>query len=160
MPSFNVKDLPAMKPPPGEVPNFAHPPNENAMTLAVISVCFAVAAIAVLLRCYSKLVTMRQLHLPDYLLLAAFAFYAAICVIYIRLAGNPGWFVHMWHLRMKDMIEFLRVRRTPRLGAASVPRTKIDCVRPDWNHHDVPAVEFDDAHQSGHSGGMGPRLPP
>lgn len=114
MAGFNVYEMPAMKPPPGEVPNFAHPPSENTMALAVISVCFAVAAIAVLLRCYSKLVTMRQFHLSDYLLLAAFAFYTAICVIYIRLASNPGWFVHMWHLRMKDMIEFLRVRTPPR----------------------------------------------
>lgn len=102
-------DMPAMKPPPSVVPDFDNPPNQNTMAIAVMSVCLAVSTIAIALRFYSRWAVVRAVQLQDYLLLISFGIYIAILAVYYHLASNPGWFIHMWNLRIRDMVEFLHV---------------------------------------------------
>lgn len=109
MSTTDIMDLPAMKPPPGVVPEFDDPPNRNTMALAVISVCLGVTTIVVALRFYSRCAVLRRVQLQDYLLLVSFAAYIAIIGLIYRLANSPGLFVHMWDLRSRDTVEFLRV---------------------------------------------------
>ncbi|KAI0849725.1 hypothetical protein F5Y00DRAFT_261171 [Daldinia vernicosa] len=109
MSATNIMDMPAMEPPLGVVPNYDNPPNQNKMVLAVVSVCLIVSSIAVILRFYLKLAVLRKMQLQDYFLLAAFILYIAILIMYCRLVDYPGWYVHMWDVRMGGMIEFLRV---------------------------------------------------
>jgi hypothetical protein len=113
MSATNIMDMPAMKPPPGVIPVFDNPPNQNAMTLAILSVCLAVSIIAISLRLYSRCVIVGALQLQDYLLMLSFAVYASLIGVYYYLTTNPGWFIHMWNLRLRDMVEFLHVRQSP-----------------------------------------------
>lgn len=79
------------------------------MALAVISVCFTVSTIAIALRLYSRWAVGRMVQWQDYLLLASFGIYVAALVIFYRLSGSPGWFIHAWNLRVSDVVEYVQV---------------------------------------------------
>lgn len=49
-----IKNGPAANAPPGIIPNYANPPNDNRLALAVIGLSVGVAVLAGLLRVYSK----------------------------------------------------------------------------------------------------------
>lgn len=104
-------DMPAMTPPPGVDPNFDNPHNQNTMALAVMSVCLAVSTIAIALRLYARCAVVQVVQWQDYLLLVSFAIYCAILGILYRLTDNPGWFIHLWNLKVRDLVEFLHVSR-------------------------------------------------
>ncbi|KAK2595900.1 hypothetical protein N8I77_013689 [Diaporthe amygdali] len=108
MSTSNVLDMPAMEPPPGVIPNFDNPSNQNTMALAIMSLCLTVTTVTVSLRFYSRWAVLGMLQLQDYLLLVTFGIYVAILGIYYGLTHNPGWFVHMWDLRARDFVEFMR----------------------------------------------------
>ncbi|KAJ0108407.1 hypothetical protein J7T55_005384 [Diaporthe amygdali] len=109
MSTSNVLDMPAMEPPPGVVPNFDNPSNQNTMALAIMSLCLTVTTVTVSLRFYSRWAVLGMLQLQDYLLLVTFGIYVAILGIYYGLTHSPGWFVHMWDLRARDFVEFMRI---------------------------------------------------
>lgn len=102
-------DMPAMEPPPGVVANFDDPPNRNTMALAVMSVCLAVSTVAIALRLYSRWAVVQMVQYQDYLLLASFGIYVAMIAILYRLSDELGLFIHIWDLRNRDLVEFLRV---------------------------------------------------
>lgn len=119
MSTTDIMDRPAMTPPPGVVPNFDDPPNHNTMALAVMSVCLAVSTIAIALRFYSRC-AVQMVRWQDYLLLVAFGFYVAMLAILYRLRDEPGWFIHLWDLRMRDEVEFLHVSQLHRRDFGSL----------------------------------------
>lgn len=102
-------DMPASKPPAGVVPNYDDPENENTMVLGILSFCLVVSTIAVILRAYSRWQVMHKAQPQDYLLAAAYGIYVAIIVLYYRIVDSPGWFVHLWEMRLGGMVEFLHV---------------------------------------------------
>ena len=104
----------AMPPPPGVVPNFDNPHNQNTMALAVMSVCLAVSTIAIALRFYARWAVVKVIQWQDYLLLVSFGMYIAIIAILCRLSDSPGWFIHLWNLRVRDMVDFLHVSQLHR----------------------------------------------
>lgn len=107
-------DMPAMEPPPGVVANFDDPPNRNTMALAVMSVCLAVSTVAIALRLYSRWAVVQMVQYQDYLLLASFGIYIAMIAILYRLSDELGLFIHIWDLRNRDLVEFLRVSQPHR----------------------------------------------
>lgn len=109
MSTSDTMNMPAMKPPPGVVPNVENPPNGNAMALSILSVCLAISTISMALRFYSRLAVLKIMELQDYLLLASFGLYVAIMAVFYRLGQHPGWLIHQWNLRVKDMVEFMHV---------------------------------------------------
>ncbi|RYC59475.1 hypothetical protein CHU98_g6720 [Xylaria longipes] len=49
-----IKNSPAAQPPPGIIPDYTNPPNENRLALGVIGASVVVAVLSGLLRLYSK----------------------------------------------------------------------------------------------------------
>ncbi|KAI3391805.1 hypothetical protein diail_6795 [Diaporthe ilicicola] len=109
MSNADIMDMPAMAPPPGVVANFDYPPNRTAMVVAVMSVCLAISTIAVALRFYSRCVILGKVQVQDYLLLVSFTVFVVTMGIHYRLANNPGWFVPLWDVRIRDVTEFMRM---------------------------------------------------
>lgn len=63
-----VKELlnrPAGQPPVGAVPNFHNPPNLDTVFVTTATLCAGVAALAVLIRSYTKLVLIRSTAYED-----------------------------------------------------------------------------------------------
>lgn len=56
---------PALKPPPGVVPDFAHPPNQNVMGYAVLILCATVVAVLVTLQLYSRVIYHKKFAIED-----------------------------------------------------------------------------------------------
>ncbi|KAI1733602.1 hypothetical protein F4680DRAFT_472083 [Xylaria scruposa] len=50
-----ILDGPALAPPPGTIPNLDDPPNQNALGLAVTTICLSISTVTVLLATYAKL---------------------------------------------------------------------------------------------------------
>ncbi|KAI1754179.1 cytochrome P450 [Xylaria castorea] len=106
-PSEQQLNGPALAPPDGVVPNFTNPPNEDALGIAVISICLVLATTAGLLRAYSRIIVTAKLRIEDckFLGLVAFAFYAALAwsiFVYIHYVGI---LVHQWNVQLKNLVE-------------------------------------------------------
>lgn len=56
---------PALVPPAGVTPNLDNPPNRNAISLAVTTVCLSVSTVAFVLAAYAKLGVIKKVHLED-----------------------------------------------------------------------------------------------
>jgi hypothetical protein len=56
---------PALAPPPGVVPNFVDPPNNNPLCFAVSILSITLATVMVLVRLYSKIFCTKQLRWED-----------------------------------------------------------------------------------------------
>ncbi|KAH8158474.1 hypothetical protein CIB48_g9774 [Xylaria polymorpha] len=69
-----IKNGPAANAPPGIIPNYANPPNDNRLALAVIGLSVGVAVLAGLLRVYSKFFCTSKVKLKpeDYIGLTSF----------------------------------------------------------------------------------------
>ena len=60
LPESFLEELPALKPPPGVLPNFVDPPDKGPAVAAVASIFAALAFIMVLVRIYCKCVVFRR----------------------------------------------------------------------------------------------------
>lgn len=67
-----VLEMPAMAPPDGEVSNFIDPPNQNAMSVAIMIVCICFVVLCLLIRAYARLILLKRVQAQEYLILAAF----------------------------------------------------------------------------------------
>lgn len=56
---------PALKPPPGVLPNLLDPPNENHMVSSVTIVCTVAVTCAVILRFVLEVFIMKKFRIPD-----------------------------------------------------------------------------------------------
>lgn len=56
---------PALAPPPGVVPNFDNPPNNNPLAIGVLSACAAVATICLFLRAYARVLLLRKVQIEE-----------------------------------------------------------------------------------------------
>lgn len=56
---------PALAPPPGEVPDFADPPNQVLMLTVVLTICAILSTFAICIRMYVKARMIRKMHLED-----------------------------------------------------------------------------------------------
>jgi hypothetical protein len=67
-----VLEMPVMAPPDGEVSNFIDPPNQNAMSVAIMVVCISVVVLCLLIRAYARLALLKRVQVQEYLILTAF----------------------------------------------------------------------------------------
>lgn len=115
---------PALAPPPGVTPDFESPPNNNPLAIGVISACTAVSTICLLLRAYARVWLQRRVQIEEgvhlschlcsgesitdcvfpVLTLCAYGCFWGAMYAEIRLIDTPGYFVHQWNVRLKDMI--------------------------------------------------------
>ncbi|KAI3336082.1 hypothetical protein F4824DRAFT_509910 [Ustulina deusta] len=90
-----IRDSPAASPPPGVIPNFDNPPNNDGLAIAVIISSIVITTLAVLIRVYSKVFCTRR------------PFFIAGTLVLVRISRGPGFFVHLWNLHVRDLEEFL-----------------------------------------------------
>lgn len=58
-------DKPALKPPPGVLPNLEDPPSHRALSLVTLILCLIITTSMTFMRLYVKVVNVRKLHLED-----------------------------------------------------------------------------------------------
>lgn len=54
---------PALKPPPGSIPNLDNPPNRNDIAIGVITACACVATLCLFLRAYARMWLLRKVQI-------------------------------------------------------------------------------------------------
>ncbi|KAK5988317.1 hypothetical protein PT974_12467 [Cladobotryum mycophilum] len=101
---------PALTPPHGVEPNFDHPSNMNAGAQAIISICFIVTTLLVVIRFWVRILMNKHLkdwRVEDFLMFFAYGLYVGIVYILYRMTINLGFFVHQWDVQWKNMSEYL-----------------------------------------------------
>ncbi|KAI0122357.1 hypothetical protein F4814DRAFT_438417 [Daldinia grandis] len=83
---------PALEPPEGHIPNFAHPANLNAVAQFTNALCLLSTIIVMLIRAYAKLSNRMKMEIEDGDLWCS---YHVIKII--------GAFPHQWDVRLKDL---------------------------------------------------------
>ncbi|RWA14416.1 hypothetical protein EKO27_g687 [Xylaria grammica] len=103
-----VMNGPALDPPPGVVPNFDHPPNENYWGIAADVICSFVVLVVVVLRACAKIFCIKERHIEDWLMVPALFIYGGGVYCDIWMIKDGGLFVHQWNIRMKDLSNIFR----------------------------------------------------
>ncbi|KAF2968179.1 hypothetical protein GQX73_g5381 [Xylaria multiplex] len=98
-----ILNRPALTPPPGVVPNFDNPPNQNDAGIATNAICLFITLVVVVLRAYAKIVCVKKLHIEDYLVAPALTTYVAYVYCDFWMLRDGGLFVHQWDVRLKDI---------------------------------------------------------
>ena len=78
IPPDELQQLPALAPPPGEVPNFDDPENRGPILVAVSSLLFALMLLLYLNRIYTKLFIIGSVSLDDRKILSGQSFPCSI----------------------------------------------------------------------------------
>ncbi|KAF7947622.1 hypothetical protein EAE96_008704 [Botrytis aclada] len=96
---------PALTPPPGVTSNFDNPYSLRPAADAVKIVTTILATLAIFIRVYTKWRIIREVHLEDYIAVAAWCGY----IVFIITTGfDPNVFGrHQWDIRLKDYQIFL-----------------------------------------------------
>ncbi|KAI0115678.1 hypothetical protein GGR51DRAFT_576699 [Nemania sp. FL0031] len=94
---------PALAPPAGINPQFGHPPNRNGLAYATIAVTVSLSSTCFLFRVYSRLFCLKKVRLEDLLVFVAYGLATANTWAISQLSKHPGYFVHQWDVRVKDL---------------------------------------------------------
>lgn len=95
---------PAMAPPPGEVSDFSNPPNENPLAIGVLVTMIVISTFCVLVRLYARVYLLRKVSLEEVLVVLAYGCYWGAAWADFAMVETPGYFVHTWNVRVKDML--------------------------------------------------------
>ncbi|KAI8966136.1 hypothetical protein F5Y11DRAFT_310539 [Daldinia sp. FL1419] len=104
-----ILDGPALNPPPGIVPNFENPPNQNAIGYAATTICLVAAFLGILVRTYGRFFCVRKGLVEDYLAIAAFGLYIGYIYVTYWLLDIIGFYVHQWDIRVRDFTTLLYI---------------------------------------------------
>ncbi|KAI0452330.1 hypothetical protein F5B21DRAFT_506349 [Xylaria acuta] len=100
---------PALESPDGVEPNFANPPNMNALANGILIAALTIAFVAVLVRIHHWVFELKQLkgRLEAVLVISGFASYIGFTYCLLRIAQvEIGWWVHQWDVTVGDKIGF------------------------------------------------------
>ncbi|KAE8391182.1 hypothetical protein BDV23DRAFT_171776 [Aspergillus alliaceus] len=95
---------PALAPPPGVTPNFDNPHNGNGYAWGITTVCMIVATLCLFLRGYVRIWLDRKVRIEDALTICAYGAYCGTAYAAYGMISTPGYYVHTWDLRNKDLI--------------------------------------------------------
>ncbi|KAK7714070.1 hypothetical protein SLS64_004167 [Diaporthe eres] len=95
---------PAMAPPAGETSNFTNPPNENPLAIGVLVTMIVISTLCVLVRLYARVYLLRKVQAEEILLVLAYGCYWGAAWADFAMVETPGYFVHTWNVRVKDML--------------------------------------------------------
>ncbi|KAI1358362.1 hypothetical protein F5Y08DRAFT_321958 [Xylaria arbuscula] len=129
---------PALAPPDGVIPNLVDRPNQNALGLAVVTICLSISTFAILLAAYAKLYGKKPFHYEDFFVLAGYGL--AVGVAYCSYAGCSyvGFFVHQWNVRVRELAHtFYIVHVGSILYSVSIMLLKV-AILLQWIHLFVP----------------------
>ncbi|KAI1824605.1 hypothetical protein F4861DRAFT_505642 [Xylaria intraflava] len=94
---------PALKPPPGVTPTFDNPPNQNALGMAVTTLCLSVSTIAIVIVLYARFLRFKKVRYEDFFVLSGYAITVSIIYFYYDITLGVGVYVHQWDVRVKDL---------------------------------------------------------
>ncbi|KAI1131672.1 hypothetical protein F5Y10DRAFT_275404 [Nemania abortiva] len=89
---------PALAPPPGIIPNLDHPPNQNALGLAVTTIST-----------YAKLHGGKKPHYEHTFVLASYGLIVGVAYCIYEACTSVGGFVHQWDVRVRDLAHFFYI---------------------------------------------------
>ncbi|KAI0484894.1 hypothetical protein GGR56DRAFT_616032 [Xylariaceae sp. FL0804] len=133
-----ILDGPALAPPPGVAPDFAHPPNGNAKTLAIASLCLGLTTFAVMVRVYARFFRMKNALFQDYLAIAAYGLYLAYSYTMFWQVYTHGFFLHQWDIQVRDLAGVFRMSIVAANLYAVVIMVMKACILMDWSALFVP----------------------
>ncbi|KAH9995932.1 hypothetical protein F4779DRAFT_194042 [Xylariaceae sp. FL0662B] len=99
-----MMELPAMPAPDGITPIFDNPPNQNGLAITILTLCLVISTICVCLRVYARLYLLRKVQAEDVLTLLAYCVFIPQMYTGYVLIKEPGYFVHQYNLKMKNMV--------------------------------------------------------
>ncbi|KAI0407870.1 hypothetical protein F4802DRAFT_551537 [Xylaria palmicola] len=139
----NLTDLlegPALAPPDGVFPDFAHPGGSHALGYGAIIAGAVISTLAVLSRFLSRF-AMKKIHYEELYLLFALGFFAGyVQTIYVT-AIFPGVHVHQWNLQLKNLEPWLyRTHLASIFYGLCLLFLKL-AILVDWLHIFVPTKE-------------------
>ncbi|KAI1752189.1 hypothetical protein F4782DRAFT_159576 [Xylaria castorea] len=100
---------PALESPDGVEPNFANPPNMNALANGILIAALIITLLAVLVRIHYWVFEQKQLkrRLEAVLMISGFASYIGFVYCLLRIAQiEIGWWVHQWDVTIGGKIGF------------------------------------------------------
>ncbi|KAF7631423.1 hypothetical protein F9C07_2276778 [Aspergillus flavus] len=95
---------PALAPPPGVTPNFDNPSRHNDYAWGITTVCMVVATLCLFLRWYVRIWLDRRVRMEDVLTIGAYGAYWGTAYAAYGMIYTPGYYVHTWDLRNRDLI--------------------------------------------------------
>ncbi|KAL2843707.1 hypothetical protein BJY01DRAFT_248482 [Aspergillus pseudoustus] len=98
-------DGPALAPPEGVIPQLDNPPNNNGLAIAVLSVCAVFATVCCFMRGYARLVLLRKFQIEEVLVVVGYGFFWGATYALLVFIETPGYFVHTWNVRLRDVIQ-------------------------------------------------------
>ncbi|KAI0406564.1 hypothetical protein F4802DRAFT_596261 [Xylaria palmicola] len=101
----DILDQPALPPPPGEEPDFSHPPSHHTAFVISVTVAFTVSTLAVLMRLYTRARAIHKVSIADYSLLLAWGvFVGYVALSIVSDIYEPG--VHQWDITLRNLIHW------------------------------------------------------
>ncbi|KAG5787914.1 hypothetical protein H9Q69_013028 [Fusarium xylarioides] len=97
-------DGPALAPPKDEVSNLNDPPNQNGLAYTVLIICAVITTICFLLRAYGRVYLLKKFQTEEILTTLAYGNYWGAAYATFKMVDTPGYFVHQWNVRLKDVI--------------------------------------------------------
>ncbi|PGH18372.1 hypothetical protein AJ79_00438 [Helicocarpus griseus UAMH5409] len=97
-------EMPAMPAPDGITPNYANPSNRNDLAMAVLTLCLVISTVCVALRAYARIYLFHKFQAEEILILSAYGVFIGQMYAGYALLLQPGYFVHQYDLKMKDMV--------------------------------------------------------
>lgn len=76
---FILDNVPVMQPPDDQESNFIDPPNQNGMSIAIMTICIAFVVLCLAVRVYARLILLKRIETQEYLILGAFVRWVVLC---------------------------------------------------------------------------------
>ncbi|KAI1178066.1 hypothetical protein F4777DRAFT_539260 [Nemania sp. FL0916] len=129
---------PLLEAPHGVVPNYEHPHARNEITIAVTVIGLAFTTVIYTLRMYSRLVIIKNMRKEDYVGMAGFVTYVALCGVLGALVHTGGFLAHQWELLGARSIEIAKlIQAQTTLYNFCMMFTKV-AILLEWSHLFVP----------------------
>ncbi|KAL2835137.1 hypothetical protein BDW59DRAFT_4010 [Aspergillus cavernicola] len=127
-------DGPALAPPEGVIPQLNNPPNQNGVAIGVLSACAVFATICFSLRGYARVVLLKKFQIEEVLVIIAYGCFWGATYCTLALIETPGYFVHTWNVRLRDVIptqyvSFQSSMRRKKLTAPSMSSSLASATR-------------------------------
>ncbi|EYE93879.1 uncharacterized protein EURHEDRAFT_459029 [Aspergillus ruber CBS 135680] len=97
-------NAPALEPPPDVTPMFDSPTNRNDHAWGITTVCMLVATLCLCLRWYVRIWLDRKVRVEDVMAICAYGAHCGTAYAAYALIDVPGYYVHTWNLRNKEMV--------------------------------------------------------
>lgn len=106
---MDLNSTPASVQPLGQTSNFEHPSESRGRaTYIMAGICLTLSTLAVVMRIFTKARVLRQMHLEEYILIAAqFGLIALVAILISAIHFGAG--LHQWDVSVAHFSHFMSV---------------------------------------------------